>query len=205
VLEGVNQAGSAVGAALAPLLVAALGIRGGTLVAGLLLPTGILVLQGRIRALDREIAIPERELEMLRSVDLFDSLPAHAIEGIADRMKRVQVPGGAVILREGETGDRFYIVEDGEVEVTVVGRQVATLGTRDYFGEIALLRDVPRTATVTATTPATLLELERADFLEEVVGHPVIRKAAKPTIEERMLEDEAASSPPGVVEPPDRS
>jgi predicted MFS family arabinose efflux permease len=204
VLEGVNQAGSAAGAAIAPILVATLGIRGGTIVAGLLLPVGILLLRGRIRALDREIEIPEREIALLGSVDLFASLQAHAVEGLADRMKRIEVRPGTVLVREGDTGDRFYVVEEGDVEVTVDGRPVATLGTGDYFGEIALLRDVPRTATVTATTPTSLLELERADFLEELVGHPVIRKAVEPTIEERMLEDEAGSSPPGGSEPPDR-
>lgn len=204
VLEGVNQAGSALGAALAPILVAWLGIRGGTLVAGLLLPVGILLLRGRIRAVDREIEIPERELALLASVDLFDALNPHAIEGIADRMKRIEVPTGKVIVRQGDPGDRFYVVEEGEVDVTVDRQPVATLGTGNFFGEIALLRDVPRTATVTAKTPVTVLELERADFLEEVVGHPVIRKAAEPEIEERMLEDEAASSPPEVLDPPDR-
>ena len=195
VLEGVNQAGSAVGAAMAPLLVTLLGIRGGTFVAGLLLPVAILLVCGRIRALDREVEIPERELALLGSVDLFDSLHPHAIEGIADRMKRIDVPTGKVVVREGEAGDRFYVVEEGEVEVTVGGRPVATLGSAGYFGEIALLRDVPRTATVTAKTPATLLELERADFLEEVVGHPVIRRVAEPEIEERLLEDEGRASP----------
>lgn len=75
------------------------------------------------------------------------------------------------------------------MDVSVEGRQVATLGAGDYFGEIALLRDAPRTATV-AKTRTTLLELERADFLEEIVGHPVIREAAEPTIVARMLEDE---------------
>ena len=76
------------------------------------------------------------------------------------------------------------------MDVSVEGRQVATLGAGDYFGEIALLRDAPRTATVTAKTRTTLLELERADFLEEIVGHPVIREAAEPTIVARMMEDE---------------
>ena len=71
------------------------------------------------------------------------------------------------------------------MDVSVEGRQVATLGAGDYFGEIALLRDAPRTATVTAKTRTTLLELERADFLE-IVGHPVIREAAEPTIVARL-------------------
>jgi CRP-like cAMP-binding protein len=190
VLEGVNQLGLAAGAALAPVLVAVLGIRVGTLVAGLLLPTAVLVLRGRIRALDRAISIPERELAILGSVDLFAPLPAQALEGIASRVKRVAVTPNAVIMRKGDIGDRFYVVGDGEVEVARDGRPIATLGPGEYFGEIALLRDVPRTATVTAKTPATFLALDRADFLEAVTGHPVVREAADVTIRKRMPSDE---------------
>ena len=190
VLEGVNQLGLAAGAALAPVLVAVLGIRVGTLVAGLLLPTAVLVLRGRIRALDRAISIPERELAILGSVDLFAPLPAQALEGIASRVKRVAVTPNAVIMRKGDIGDRFYVVGDGEVEVARDGRPIATLGPGEYFGEIALLRDVPRTATVTAKTPATFLALDRADFLEAVTGHPVVREAADVTIRKRMPRDE---------------
>ena len=183
VLEGVHQAGSAAGAALAPLLVAAFGIRGGTLVAGLLVPAAVLVLQGRIRALDRVLSIPERELAILRDVDLFHSLHAHGLEWIASRVREDTRPAGTVIVREGEPGNRFYVVAEGEVDVTRGGGPVATLGSGRYFGEVALLRHVPRTATVTAKTPVVLLELERADFLEAVLGHRVVRTTAEPTIE----------------------
>ena len=82
------------------------------------------------------------------------------------------------------------MIEDGEVEVSRDGRPVATLGRGDYFGEIALLRHVPRTATVVAKTPATLLSLEREAFLEEVTGHPVVRKTVDVTVQERLNEEE---------------
>jgi CRP-like cAMP-binding protein len=100
-------------------------------------------------------------------------------------------------MRKGEPGNRFYVIADGEVEVTRDGRPVARLGPGAYFGEIALLRDVPRTATVTATTPTTLLVLERADFLEAVTGHPVAREAADVTIRERLPKGVDASSEEG--------
>ena len=187
VLEGLHQAGVAAGSAVAPLLVVVFGIRGGILVAGLLLPVAILILRGRIRGLDdRAAPIPERELEILRSVDLFASLPAPELEGLAARLTEVKAAPGTAIVTEGETGHHLYVIEDGEVEVTRDGRHVATLGPGDSFGEIALLRHVPRTATVVAKTPSTLLSLEREGFLEEVTGHPVVRRAVDVTVQERM-------------------
>jgi MFS family permease/antitoxin (DNA-binding transcriptional repressor) of toxin-antitoxin stability system len=197
VLEGMNMAGLAAGGALAPLLVAALGVRSGTLVAGLLLPATVLILSPRIRALDRAVRIPEQELSILRSVDLFAPLANPMIEAVASRLRHVEVPPGAVIMRKGEPGNRFYVIADGEVEVTRDGRPVARLGPGAYFGEIALLRDVPRTATVTATTPTTLLVLERADFLEAVTGHPIAREAADVTIRERLPKGVDMSSEEG--------
>ena len=197
VLEGMNMAGLAAGGALAPLLVAALGVRSGTLVAGLLLPATVLILSPRIRALDRAVRIPEQELSILRSVDLFAPLANPMMEAVASRLRHVEVPPGAVIMRKGEPGNRFYVIADGEVEVTRDGRPVARLGPGAYFGEIALLRDVPRTATVTATTPTTLLVLERADFLEAVTGHPVAREAADVTIRERLPKGIDTSSEEG--------
>lgn len=197
VLEGMNMAGLAAGGALAPLLVVALGVRSGTLVAGLLLPATVLILSPRIRALDRAVRIPEQELSILRSVDLFAPLANPMMEAVASRLRHVEVPPGAVIMRKGEPGNRFYVIADGEVEVTRDGRPVARLGPGAYFGEIALLRDVPRTATVTATTPTTLLVLERADFLEAVTGHPVAREAADVTIRERLPKGVDTSSEDG--------
>jgi MFS family permease len=191
VLEGLHQAGVAAGSAVAPLLVALFGIRGGILVAGLLLPTAILILRGRLRALDREApAIPERELQLLRSVDLFSSLRAPEFEGLAARLTEVRAEAGTAVVREGEIGHHVYLIEDGELEVIHHGRSVTVLGPGDYFGEIALLRHVRRTATVVARTPATMLSLEREGFLEEVTGHPVVRKTVDVTVQERLQEEE---------------
>jgi predicted MFS family arabinose efflux permease len=189
VLEGVSQAALATGAALAPLLVAFLGLRGGILAAGLLLPAAIAVLGARIRAVDRAARVPEREIELLRSLDLFAPLAGPTIEGVASRLVPASAAPGDVVIREGDVGDRFYVVADGEVEVSRDGRALARLGPGKYFGEIALLRDVPRTATVTAATRATLLALERVDFLEAVTGHPLSHEAADSTVRHRLLEE----------------
>ena len=186
VLEGANQVGGAVGAILAPLLVAALGLRGGILATGLLLPVAVILLVARIRAVDRAVQFPERELALLRSLDLFAPLPGPMLEGVASRLVPVAAKPGVVLMREGDPGDRFYIVAEGEVEISRDGRAVTTLGPGSYFGEIALLRNVPRTATVTATTTSTLLALERVDFLEAITKTPLSRRAADHTAGERM-------------------
>jgi CRP-like cAMP-binding protein len=123
-------------------LVAALGVRSGTLVAGLPLPATVLILSPRIRALDRSLRIPEQELSILKSVDLFAPLANQMMEAVAFRPRHVEVPPGAVITLKGEPGNRFYVIADGEVEVTRDGRPVARLGPGADFGEIALLRDV---------------------------------------------------------------
>jgi MFS family permease len=190
VLEGLHQVGVASGSAVAPPLMAAFGIRGGVLSAGLLLPTTILILRGRIRRLDDRVTpIPDRDLELLRSVDLFASLPTPELEGLAARLTARSAAPGTTIVREGETGKHFYVVEEGKVEVVRKGRGVATLGPGGYFGEIALLRNVPRTATVVAKEPTKLLVLQREDFLEELTGHPVMREVADETVRERLPDD----------------
>jgi MFS family permease len=185
VLEGAKEAGAAVGAAVTPLLVAALGLRGGILAAGLLLPIAVILLTARIRAVDKAVQLLEQEVSLLQSLDLFAPLTSHTLEGIATRLTRVAATPGVVLMREGDPGDRFYIVADGELELSREGRAMATLGPGSYFGEIALLTDHPRTATVTASTPSTLLALDRVDFLEAITKAPLGRPATDDSVREQ--------------------
>jgi MFS family permease len=185
VLEGAKEAGAAVGAAVTPLLVAALGLRGGILAAGLLLPIAVILLTARIRAVDKAVQLLEQEVSLLQSLDLFAPLTSHTLEGIATRLTRVAATPGVVLMREGDPGDRFYIVADGELELSREGRAMATLGPGSYFGEIALLTDHPRTATVTASTPSTLLALDRVDFLEAITKSPLGRPATDDSVREQ--------------------
>jgi MFS family permease len=186
VLESLIVGTLGLGAILAPALAAWLGIRGALAVVGLLLPVLVLATWARLRAIDARTAVPEREIELLESLPLFAPLPPATLEHLAARLVRVPAGAGTEITRQGDIGDRFYLVDEGEADVTIDGHVVTTLGPGDYFGEIALLRDVPRTATVTARTDASLLALERDEFVSAVTGHPTSLEAADAVVAARL-------------------
>ena len=101
------------------------------------------------------------------------------------------MPVGSAVITQGEAGDRFYAIVRGTVQVLVDGRQITTLGPGGSFGEIALIRDVPRTATVVATTESKLLTLDRDEFLRAIVGHEDTSDAAHGLATERLDELES--------------
>ena len=173
------------GAIVAPLLIAAVDIRGALLITGALLPILAIVLRGRLTQLD-DVPVPERELALLRGIDLFHPLPAPTLESLARALSPVRVKAGEVLFRQGDIGDRYYIVADGEVEIVADDRVVAVTGPGGYFGEIALLRDIPRTATVRAKADAELLALDRDDFIAAVTGHAASSEAADSVIAARL-------------------
>ena len=193
-LEGLIGIGVATGGLLAPLLVAALDVRGALIVTGLVLPGIALLTWPRVSRVDREVVIPERELLLLRRAPMFALLPLSALERLAGALERSEVAAGEVLMREGDAGDRFYVVESGAFEVTQRGARLGSCGPGDGVGEIALLRDLPRTATVTATEPSTVLALERGDFLVAVTGHPGSMAAADGVIAERLARSNRAGA-----------
>jgi len=125
----------------------------------------------RLNAIDRAAEVPVERLELLRGNAIFAPLPAPTLEQLADALEEVRPTAGEEIVRQGAPGDRFYLVKEGTLEVHVDGRRVQVLGPGESFGEIALLRDIPRTATVRARTEAKLWALERGEFLDAVSGH----------------------------------
>jgi MFS family permease len=197
--EGVVMASVGIGSIVTPLLIHAVGVRASLVVIGLVLPTAVAVSWHLLRRMDREVSIPERELELLRSIPMFAPLPAVALEQLAARMRRVEMPAGSIVVREGDAGDRFYVLAEGACEVLRAGREIARPEVGDYFGEIALIRDRPRTATVRATTDAILYALDRDDFLVAVTGHSRTTLEADAVVDRRL--EQAADVHVGTPEP----
>jgi CRP-like cAMP-binding protein len=141
---------------------------------------------GLLAQIDRTVVVPTAQLERLRSIAMFAPLPAPALEQLAADLVPVHVEAGETVFRQGEHGDRFYIVDSGEVEIDIDGRQANLLRPGECFGEIALLRDIPRTATARARTSSELYALERDDFLTAVTGHSASREAAESVVVARL-------------------
>jgi MFS family permease len=186
VLESVFLGTIAIGAILAPLLTSALGARGALVAAGGGLSVLVLLFWRPLSAADTTAAVPESTLALLRGIPIFAPLPPVTLEQLASRLLRVHVPAGEIIFRQGDPGDRFYVIGEGEVEIAPDGGPSKTLGRGAYFGEIALLRDVPRTATVTTRTGVELYLLERDVFIAAVTGHAPSAEAADAVIATRL-------------------
>jgi MFS family permease len=192
VLWGVAMAIVGVGSIVAAPLISGVGIRTALIVTGAFLPILAALTWRRLLTIDRSAAIPTDQLAALQSVPMLAHLSLVTKEEIASRLAPITVEPDEEVIREGDPGDRFYILVTGEVDVSSSGQSIVTRSAPDYFGEIALLRDVPRTATVRARTPLTLFALEREDFLAAVTEHAAGRAASHAVIDERLA---TASSP----------
>ena len=179
-LEGVLLGTLGLGALAAPALIGLVGPEAALIAIGAILPSLAVVTRPTLRAIDRRTAAPE-STELLRGIPLLAALPEPVLERLAREAMVVGFQAGTPIVREGETGDRFYVVRDGEV--SILGR---TFGPGEAFGEIALLRDVPRTATATAVTDVTVVALEREPFVAAVTGHAPSAAAADTVIAARL-------------------
>ena len=197
VLETGSYAGVGLGAIAAPALVALAGVRGALVATGLILPGLAVVFWRTLGRINDRVVVPERQLELVRSQPIFAPLPPATLERIAMKLEPLHHAAGETILREGEAGDRFYIVCGGEAEVAVAGAASRRLRPGDAFGEIALLRDVPRTATVTAHSDVDLYGLARSAFVSAVTGSTASSQAADELIDARLAGSVASTS--GVV------
>jgi len=132
--------------------------------------------------------IPARPFALLRGVPLFAPLPVASVENLALRMEPVPVTRGDAVVNQGQTGERFFVIDRGRMEVLVNGEHIRIEGPGEFFGEIALLHAVPRTATVRALEDGLLLALDRDEFVATVTGNPRSLRAADGVIGERIAE-----------------
>jgi MFS family permease len=183
-LWGLAMGAVAVGSIAAPAVVAAVGPRLALIVVGLILPLLTIAVYRRLVEIDKTVA-PAPELELLEEVPMFSPLSIAAKERMAASLVRVSVLSGELVIRAGDAGDRFYIVDDGEFDIEAGGFH-STAHRADYFGEIALLRDVPRTASVAAAVDSHLFALQRDDFLAAVTGHSVAHETGQEVAEARL-------------------
>src|SRR6516162_2917000 len=188
-LEFVALAGLATGSILTPLLLHVFGVRGTLALLGGGLAGLALAHAARFRRLDRAMRAPGPETGLLQDLPMFAPLPLARIELLAAETEPRQFPADAVLIREGEPGDHFHLIVDGSAAVSVHGAPQPTLQRGDCFGEIALLRDIPRTATITADQPLRTLALGREEFLTAVTGNSMSKAAADALVAERLSTD----------------
>ncbi len=186
--EGLAMAGLALGSVLVPLFVLVGGLVPAVVAIAAILPLVVLLAWRRLTDLDRRSVVPTRALALLRRTAVFAPLPSPQLEAVARRAVWTTVPAGTVVIREGDAGDRFFVLAGGGVRVDRGGLELRTIeAPGEGFGEIALLRGVPRTATVTALVDSELLAIDRAAFLAAVTGHPDAFAAAEREAAARRL------------------
>ena len=169
-LDGAAIAGMAIGAAMMPLLITTIGLRAGLVGIAVVVSVLVLLALPGLTRVDKTALAPEA-LGLLQGVPMLAMLPEHVIERLARQSDVVAVPAGSDVFREGDAGDRFYIIESGELEISTSGRVLARPPRVNRSARSRFLRDVTRTATVTALTDVVMRAIERRHFLPAVAGH----------------------------------
>jgi MFS family permease len=188
VVEGFYFGPFGIGAIAAAWLVNCIGVRWALGVCGASLPILVLLCMPVLRRIDKATEVPARQIALLRAIPLFAPLPAQVVEPLARALVRVAVAKGEFVFRQGDNGDRYYVVDQGQFSVQIDDRVVRTLGAGDHFGEIALLKNLPRTASVMALDDSNLFCLQREEFLAAVSGNVRSRNAAHNVADNRLRE-----------------
>ena len=189
--EAILTVGVAAGGLLAPLVIELLGVRLALLAIGLMAPLAVAASWPALRRLDARMGIRDADIEILRGVRMLAALPAATIEQLGAGLEHAEFVPRQTVFEQGARGERFYIIESGWAEVVRDGRVVETLGRGDCFGEIALLRDQPRTATVRASADVNMRVsvLRRNTYLTAVTGYPASSAAGEEVVTGRLKAD----------------
>ena len=190
IFEALMDLGLVLGAVLVRIAIAIGGVKAALFAPAIIACLLIAGLRRRIRKIDDTATVPQVEIQLLRSTPIFAALPAPSLEAVARDLEALSMPEGSVVISEGDRGDCYYVVADGELAVSRAGHFLQTLTRGDGFGEIALIRNVPRQASVTAVTASSLYRLERELFVQAVTGHTTAISAVG-TIITRHLGDDA--------------
>ncbi|MET0526101.1 MAG: MFS transporter [Nocardioides sp.] len=206
VLESLVALSMGIGAIVTSLAVDQLGVRPTLVAVGVLCPVAAVASWPRLRRMDRSIRVRDREIALLQEIPMLNALPLPAIEQMARGLEPLEVPAGATIFAQGDVGDRYFVIESGEVEVMGDGRVITTLGPGEGFGEIALLRQNRRTAGVRAPREVRLQAVHSEHFLAAVLGFPPSASDARTAVDSMLdrftprggVGEPPASQPPGV-------
>jgi MFS family permease len=185
-LETSRFAAMALGSIAVPALIAILGVRATVIGVALILPVFALARWSALRALEIGAPVHADHFRLLRKHPIFAPLPIDTLERLSHDLVPVTPAPGEPVITQGEPGERFYLIATGEVEVLVDGAFRRTQAEGEGFGEIALLKDVPRTATVSPLEGCRLLALDRDHFISAVTGHRRSGEAAASVVETRL-------------------
>jgi hypothetical protein len=199
--EAVFSLALALGSLAVPLLTAGVGDTTALLVTGSILPLAVVARWAALRAIDADIGVRKDRIVLLREVRMLRLLPVPAIEGLALRLRPSRVDAQTDVFRKGDPGDDFYVIRSGQVAVLDDGQEIRRLGPGDAFGEIALLRSVPRTATVRALEATELAALSGPDFVSTVTGFSATSSTAEQLVSGYLTDDRHRHAVPPETEP----
>jgi CRP/FNR family transcriptional regulator, cyclic AMP receptor protein len=128
----------------------------------------------------------DKKIELIRKVPLFSKLSGNWLKEVAGLADEIDLPEGKALTTEGERGREFFVLLEGNADVRQQGKRIRTLGQGDFLGEIALVTKLPRTATVTTTSPVRALVITDRDFASLLKRSPAIGQGVLEALGERL-------------------